>query len=98
LIWLYGAPLGWAIDYFTGTSWNYNKVGVIAFEGKKEIEPLRPPTLIAIAPPQNSYELLSNEAGERLLGISRNRFNNSQFEEFDDTHNLFTQYGYTNEE
>ena len=97
-IWLfYGAPLAWTIDFLTGTVWDYDKIDLITFPGKKEIEPLKPPALIAIAPPQNEYELLSNEAGERLLGISQRRFGSSKILDFDQTHNLFVQYGYSND-
>jgi len=93
---IYGAPIAWGIDYLTDTIWDYDKVGLISFEGKKEIEPLLPPKLIAIAPPQNDSELLSNEAAQRLYGISKKRFSNSKLEDFNDSQYVFAQYGWNN--
>jgi hypothetical protein len=97
-IWLfYGAPIASVIDYLDGTAWDFDKVGLLKFDGRSEDVTLEPPALIAVAPPQNDYELLSNEAAEKLQAIAHKRYSSSRFEDFDSNHNLFTQYGYTNE-
>jgi len=95
---IYGAPIAWGIDYLTDTIWDFDKLDVISFDGKKETQPLTPPKLIAIAPPQSDSELLSSEAAQRIFAISRSRFSNSQVEDFNQNHALFAQYGWDNRE
>jgi hypothetical protein len=95
---IYGAPIAWGIDYLTDTIWDYDKIDVISFSGKKETQPLNPPRLIAISPPQSDSELLSNEAAQRIFGISRGRFSSSEVQDFDANHSLFAQYGWDNRE
>jgi len=95
---IYGAPIAWGVDYLSGTIWDYDKIDVITFDGKKEIQPLSPPKSIAIAPPQNESVLLSNEVAQRIFSISQKRFSNSLVEDFNENHELFGQYGWDNRE
>jgi len=99
-IWAFwGAPIGWTIDLLTGTAWNYEPMGQIQFPGAKSSfrERLERPRLIAIAPPQEDYELLSDELGTRLEGPLKDRYPGQLVYPYDKTHDSFNSYGYTNE-
>ena len=92
----WGQPVASTIDLLTDTCWEYDRLGVIPLGTSTFIPPKLRPEIIAIAPPDARFELLSDEIGLRLQKDAASRFPGSQIFPFGQTHSIFQSYSYTN--
>jgi len=93
----YGQPVASLLDLLNETAWNYDKLSVIPLSASKHhLEKPLFPDVIAIAPPQEGYELLSDELGRDLQDKVAARYPHSRVIPFDETENEFYEYSYNN--
>ncbi len=97
MVFLVGAPIGWAVDLFTGAAWEYESLQRTFLNPKSE-KITEPPLqkVIAIAPPQSESELLSDKMGAKLEKILKQRYPDAKILPYKKTEQIFTNYSYTN--
>lgn len=96
LVWLVGAPVAWGIDLLTGAAFEYEKVPEVSLLGEQKGKSEKMPRLIAVAPPQIDYELLSDEIGSKLPKELSRQFPDDRFLPYDESLGKFNSYSYTN--
>ncbi|HEX4923777.1 MAG TPA: PEGA domain-containing protein, partial [Bdellovibrionales bacterium] len=88
---LIGAGIG--VDLWTGAAWDYEHLRVLKWDRARPLEPT-PLKKVAIAPPQASNEMLSDELGELVEERARRLYAKAEIPKFVDTVNLFARYAY----
>lgn len=97
LVFLSYAPVGWVLDYVTGTAWEYEpKLTFKGPPGAKPFQDSQGEIRIAIAPPKAEQSLLSDELGSWMERTIQARYPDARvvpffqslttFNEFDDDH------------
>lgn len=91
LVFFYFAPVGWSVDFITGSAWNMNDPAIPKLQMR---EPPHPRTVVAIAPPEAYSADVSDEGGlvwERYL---RTRYPNLTILPYRERLDLFSTHGY----
>lgn len=105
-----GAPVAISIDLLTGSAWEYDPITPIAIPGAylksaevtsgkkldadKSAHPVFEPRTIAIAPPQQDYEYLSDELGVKLETEIKTRYPSDKIQGFQKTRPIFNSFSY----
>lgn len=102
LIWaLWGAPIGWGIDLLSGASWDYQPIPPVQGSQEDIVESESHPAghrVLVIAPPQQSYELLSDELGRKMIPIASQHFPQDQILDFETTQPIFNSFTYNHKQ
>jgi hypothetical protein len=93
-IFLYAAPVGWAVDLIDQRAFEFDPLPAIEFKGSKKKREL--PKVIAIAPPQLAYELMSDEIGQKMERVLKERFPKAQILPYSKTLQIFSAHSYEN--
>lgn len=88
------APIGWGFDLLTGSAWDLVDPIEINCDKKVESEDRLSIDRIAIAPPQSSDELLSDQVGLTIVSDVRKRYPNAEVLQYGGTLETFLDWEY----
>lgn len=94
LILLTMAPIGWGVDLLTGSAWDLVDPVEVTWGKKIEIEDPLSIDRIAIAPPQSSDELLSDQLGLTIVSNVRKRYPNAEVLQYGESLETFLDWEY----
>lgn len=88
------APIGWGVDLLTGSAWDLVDPIEINWDKKFESEDRLSIDRIAIAPPQSSDELLSDQVGLKIVSDVRSRYPKAEVLQYGETLETFLAWEY----
>lgn len=68
------APLGWGIDFLTGSAWNYDPDYQVGFKDSQAKTVKNGSDAIAIAPPLSQHPNISDDVGTQLSQLFQDKF------------------------
>lgn len=87
-------PVSYGVDFASQAAWEYKPLNTL--QGSPQSKPVKTRSkVIAIAPPQSKYEVLSDELGERIERIVKERFPNDSVLSYRATAGIFERFDYS---